>query len=140
MWVNTKDITNVRTGTMTATVAIVGGRDFNDYALLKTKLDEIRTVYPTITGVVSGGARGADRLGERYADEHLLGMRVLRPDWRRCGRGAATMRNTDIIDAAGIVVAFWDGKSRGTRDSIKKAQQQRKILFVYHYDGSIHEF
>jgi len=110
---------------MTATIAIVGGRDFSDYGLLKTKLDEIRRVYPTIDCVVSGGARGADQLGEQYAREQGMGMTTLRPD---------------IIDAAGIVVAFWDGRSRGTLDSIKKAQKQRKILFVYQYDGTIHEF
>ena len=125
---------------MTATIAIIGDGDFNDYALLKTKLDEIRQVYPTIDRAVSGGARGTDQLGEQYARAHGMWMQIFRPDWARYGRGAALLRNTDIINAADIIVAFWDGKSRGTQDSIQKARQQGKILFAYDYSGAIHEF
>jgi hypothetical protein len=68
------DINFLEFKTMTATIAIVGGRDFSDYGLLKTKLDEIRRVYPTIDCVVSGGARGADQLGEQYAREQAPSM------------------------------------------------------------------
>jgi len=85
------------------------------------------------TEVISGGAPGADSLGERFAAEHGLPVTIFHADWERYGKAAGIIRNTDIIDAADIVFAFWDGKSPGTKDSIKKAMSRAKTLFVCRY-------
>lgn len=107
-------------------VAVIGSRTFNNYESVKDKLDSISG----ITLIVSGGAMGADTLGERYARENDIPIRVYKPDWTK-GRGAGFLRNTDIINDADIVVAFWDGKSRGTLDSIAKAEKQgKKVLII----------
>jgi hypothetical protein len=109
-------------------VAVIGGRTFNDYELVKetlTKLD--------ITLLVSGGAKGADSLGERYASENNITTLIYKPDWKLHGKGAGMIRNTDIVKNSDIVVAFWDGESKGTLDSIRKAENLNKGLMIIKY-------
>jgi hypothetical protein len=109
-------------------VAVIGSRTFNDYELVKetlTKLD--------ITLLISGGAKGADSLGERYANENNITTLIFKPDWERHGRGAGMIRNTDIVKNSDIVVAFWDGSSKGTLDSIRKVEKLNKGLMIIKY-------
>jgi hypothetical protein len=109
-------------------VAVIGSRTFNDYELVKetlTKLD--------ITLLISGGAKGADSLGERYANENNITTLIFKPDWERHGRGAGMVRNTDIVKNSDIVVAFWDGSSKGTLDSIRKVEKLNKGLMIIKY-------
>lgn len=109
-------------------LAIVGSRSFNDYEMLKKHVD------PTnIVAIVSGGARGADTLAEQFAREHNLQMIVFKPDYVTHGRAAAFIRNSAIIEASDAVIAFWDGSSTGTLDSIKKARKMGKPVNVIEY-------
>lgn len=98
--------------------AVIGSRSFNNYEQLKIVLSE----YQDITEIISGGAKGADSLGALYASENNIVLTVFKPDWS-IGKHAGVLRNTRIIEAADIVVAFWDGSSKGTLDSIKKAEK-----------------
>lgn len=106
-------------------VAVVGSRNFQDYDLLKQILDE-----HGITEIVSGGAKGADSLGEKYANEHNLPIVIFKPDWKRLGRGAGLARNKTIVENAEFVVAFWDGISKGTQNSINIAKNLNKPLRI----------
>lgn len=115
-------------------IAVVGGRDFNDYTLLKSKLD---ILLPTIakhhnSGVqlVSGGAKGADSLAERYAAETKIPIVVLKPDWSK-GQYAGLSRNTDIVNASQYVIAFPGPKSTGTYDTISKAKKKGLTVVVF---------
>lgn len=114
--------------------AIVGGRDFNDYGFMKKVLDEKFDNLSFVECIVSGGAKGADTLAERYAKEIGRPVVVFKPDYKKYGRGAALIRNTQIIEYSDVVYAFWDGRSRGTRDAINKAQKLGKILYVIRYN------
>lgn len=114
--------------------AIVGGRDFNDYGFMKKVLDERFDNLSFVESIVSGGAKGADTLAERYAKEIGRPVVVFKPDYKKYGRGAALVRNTQIIEYSDVVYAFWDGRSRGTRDAINKAQKLGKILYVIRYN------
>lgn len=107
-------------------VAVVGSRNFTDYNLVKETLDEIKD----ISLIVSGGARGADSLGERYAAEKGIPIKIFLPAWDVYGRSAGYRRNVQIVEAADIVIAFWDGLSRGTRHSINLAREKGKELLV----------
>lgn len=106
-------------------VAVVGSRNFQDYDLLKQILAEYE-----ITEIVSGGAKGADSLGEKYANEHNLPIEIFKPDWKRLGRGAGPARNKTIVENADFVIAFWDGVSKGTQSSINIAKKLNKDLRI----------
>lgn len=80
---------------------------------------------------VSGGADGVDESAEIVAERHGADMTVFEPDWRDWSDGhPAKLRNTQIIEYADAVLAVWDGKSPGTRDSIDKALDRAKPLYV----------
>lgn len=115
------------------TVAVAGSRAFSDYEYLVQKLDSLRSDTPNIRQIVSGGAMGADRLGVRYAKEHHLLWKEMLPDWKTHGKRAGLLRNHDIVNAADIVVTFWDGKSTGTAHTIDLAKRANKPVFVHSF-------
>lgn len=110
-------------------LAVVGSRTFRNYVQMKRELDKIRKSL-RVSVIISGGAYGADKLGERYAKENNIPLIVLLPDWKKGGRGAGLARNSDIVDRADFVIAFWDGKSTGTLDTINKTKKTSKKLKV----------
>lgn len=107
-------------------VAVIGSRTFNDYELLRQTLSKLE-----ITLVVSGGAKGADSLGEEYANANNIPTKIFLPDWEKYGKSAGMLRNSDIINEAEIIVAFWDGESKGCKDAIAKANKlNKKVLII----------
>lgn len=106
-------------------VAVVGSRTFGDYKLMCEVLDNMN-----ISEIVSGGARGADKLAERYASERGLSTRVFKANWKKHGIRAGYIRNHDIINNCDVVVAFWDGKSKGTKHSIDLADKVGKDVYI----------
>src|SRR6218665_1340105 len=112
-------------------LAVIGGRNFDDYELVKTTLDAI----PDITLIVSGGANGADSLGERYAGERGIPTKIFKPDWK-LGRHAGFERNKTIIDNAEHVVVFWDGKSYGTKHALKYAREKKRAVKTVRFSFS----
>lgn len=107
-------------------VIIAGSRDFQDYDLLREKCDNIlssKRVDHRIV-IVSGTARGADRLGERYAGERGYYIRRFPADWNNDGKAAGPMRNARMAANADALIAFWDGRSSGTRNMIDTAKNR----------------
>lgn len=103
-------------------VVIAGSRDFGDYSLLEETLDQLLEDETESVELVSGHAKGADLLAERYAEENEVPIHVIKPDWKKYGRAAGPIRNRQILEyareATPLVVAFWDGKSKGTKNTI----------------------
>jgi hypothetical protein len=106
-------------------VAVIGSRGFNDYELVVRTLSNLN-----ITLLISGGAKGADSLGERYANENDIQTLIFKPDWEKHGKAAGMIRNTNIVDNSELIVAFWDQISKGTKDSIDKAKKLGKKIVV----------
>lgn len=110
-------------------IAIIGSRIFDDYEYLKSSiLSEMRV--EEITHIVSGGARGTDTLAEIFADEFGIDKVIFKPEWDRYGKAAGMIRNSFIVDEADVVFAFWNGKSKGTNDSIMKAKKRNKKVYI----------
>ena len=114
-------------------VIVAGGRDFSDYEYLRNSLDFL---LQNVTGpivIVSGTARGADKLGEQYAAER--GYAVLRfpADWDRFGKAAGYIRNEQMAKNADALVAFWDGKSKGTLNMIDVANKYGRLVRIKQY-------
>lgn len=112
-------------------VVVAGSRDFNDYELLKQTLDEfLKDKDKNKITIVSGAARGADRLGEKYAKEK--GYNVIRfpAQWDQYGKSAGYRRNAEMAKYSHACVAFWDGESRGTKHMIDLAKKEELELLV----------
>lgn len=105
--------------------AIIGSRTFCDYEKLKEVLDK-----HYISQIVSGGAKGADTLGARYANEKNIPLIEFIPNWNKYGKRAGMMRNKDIINTSDVVIAFWDNISPGTKNSIEYAKKLGKKTII----------
>lgn len=117
-------------------IAVIGSRTFNDYDLLRDTI--LSKFNPSdIQEIVSGGARGADKLGEQFAQEFGLKTNIFLPDWERYGKRAGFIRNTDIIKNSDLVFAFWDEKSTGTLNSINTAKKLNIPVIIIPYDRPI---
>ena len=95
-------------------------------AWLEAKLRELYDIS-RITLIVSGGACGADTLAERFASERKLPKRIHYAQWAKHGARAGPIRNRLIVDDCDELVAFWDGRSRGTRSAIKMARAKNGV-------------
>lgn len=122
-------------------VIIAGGRDFNDYELLKTETREfINSLIKPGTHcsdvnieIVSGVAKGADTLGERYALDEGYMVKSFPALWSLYGKAAGFIRNERMADYADACICFWDGESRGTKHMIDLSKQHEFVLRVINY-------
>lgn len=105
-------------------VIIAGSRDFNDYDLLKSKCDKILSQQTNIE-IVSGTAKGADTLGERYAEEKGYKLTKFSADWENKGNSAGYLRNEQMAKYADTLIAFWNGRSRGAKHMIDLAYKYK---------------
>ena len=116
----------------TKRIVIAGSRNYNDYNKAKTYIDfcisDIRNKYNII--IISGGAKGADTLGERYANENGFAIERYLADWEQQGKKAGLIRNREMAEIADYVICFWDGRSRGTKSMIEYSKQLNKPLKV----------
>jgi hypothetical protein len=107
-------------------VIIAGSRSFSNYELLKehclSLLQEKMRTHRVI--IVSGHAHGADTLGERFAKELGLTVELHPAKWRALGKAAGMIRNAEMARASDALIAFWDGKSRGTAHMISLARRR----------------
>lgn len=116
-------------------VIIAGTRSFADYSLLRSACDK----YLSQKGqthdiiIVSGTARGADKLGEQYARERDYQVQPFPADWEKNGRAAGYMRNADMANYSDALIAFWDGQSKGTRNMIETARKKGLAVRVINY-------
>lgn len=117
-------------------VIVFGGREFNNYTLLKESLDIIfSNLNKDELVIISGTARGADELGERYAKENGIPVERFKPNWKGLGKAAGMIRNRDMAvkGKADAGVGFWDGKSTGTAGMIKIIKELNLELRVINY-------
>lgn len=129
-------------------VIIAGGRDFNDFKLLESNLHKIFKQLADeklISGwineadieIICGKARGADTLGEKFAKTYNIPIKYFPADWDTYGKSAGYRRNADMAKYAkecnGVLIAFWDGKSKGTKHIIDIAKSNNMRVFVVSY-------
>ena len=108
---------------METKVIIAGSRTFHNYNKLEEECNRILKDKDDVE-VVSGRAIGADMLGEIYADENKHSVKHFPADWNTHGKGAGFIRNGEMAKYANMLIAFWDGESKGTKHMIETAQKK----------------
>jgi hypothetical protein len=108
-------------------IGVVGSRNFNDYQLLKKTLDNYLDM---VFLIVSGGAKGADSLAERWANENSVKTLIFKPDWTQYGKSAGYIRNEKIVRESDLIIAFWDGISKGTNHTINITKKMGKKIII----------
>ena len=123
-------------------IIIAGCRYFEDYESLKKMagevIESIRIAEPEAKiMIVSGGANGADKLGERFAKENGFDVKVFPANWTLYGKSAGPVRNREMLmfakEQKGILIAFWDGVSRGTANMIKISKDAGIPVFIFNF-------
>ena len=129
-------------------VIIAGGRDFNDFKLLESNLHKIfkqladeklisAYINEANIEIVCGKARGADTLGEQFAKTYHFLIKYFPADWDTYGKSAGYRRNTEMAKYAkednGVLIVFWDGKSKGTNHMIDIAKNNGIRVFIVNY-------
>lgn len=117
---------------------VVGSRSFKDYEILSKKLDALLQNQDKVV-IVSGGARGADELAERYAKENSIPIIVFPAKWDELGKIAGYIRNKEMHKFLSHMkkrgcVAFWDGKSKGTKHSFELTKEFGTPLKIIRID------
>lgn len=114
-------------------IVVVGSREYPNMAEVVQFIFE----QDRDTVIISGGAAGVDTVAIHEARRHRMPYEVYPANWSRHGRSAGAVRNREMVDKADEVVAFWDGKSRGTKITIDYAKAQGKPLRVIQRDNGV---
>ncbi|MDR2718837.1 MAG: DUF2493 domain-containing protein [Treponema sp.] len=109
-------------------LAIIGSRNINNI-----NLDNYIKEKPDL--VISGGAKGIDTTAWAWAVDNHIDITVIRPEYNKYGRGAPLKRNEVIVQQSDKVLAFWDGKSHGTKYVIDYANKIGKEIEVINLEG-----
>tara|TARA_R110000822_G_scaffold74178_2_gene178330 strand:- start:6972 stop:7349 length:378 start_codon:yes stop_codon:yes gene_type:complete len=112
-----------------------GATSNETYRLLERKLNLLlveKAKTHTIE-IVSGTANGADRLGERYAEDRNYNVSRFPADWNTHGKRAGYLRNEQMAEHADALVALWDGESRGTQHMINIANEKNLPTRIINY-------
>lgn len=125
-------------------LAVIGSRDFEDKEKLFSILDKIDDKHK-IECIVSGGAEGADSLGNEWAKERGKSAVIFYPNWHPKGpggqrmffKGAGFKRNIQIVDFADNIIAFWDGVSKGTQNTLELCKKKEKPFHIVKFESKM---
>ena len=116
-------------------IAVVGGRDFGNPAQYELMCSVLSNFGFDKEGnvIVSGGAKGADYLAKCFAEDASLEYKEWPAQWTKYGRNAGFKRNKQIVKDSDFVIAFWDGHSSGTQNTIQEAANLKKPTLIIYY-------
>ena len=108
-------------------IIVAGSRTFTNYKFLEETLNKYITPNDTI---ISGMARGADRRGVVYAHTYNIPVKCFPAKWDLYGKSAGYKRNIEMANNADMLIAFWDGTSKGTKHMINIMHEQNKKVII----------
>ncbi len=111
-------------------VAFVGSREFQPLSIVHQAMKRVG-----LCRVISGGARGVDKEAEDAATALGYPKSIMKADWGQYGKSAGPRRNYEMVQEADVAMVFWDGKSRGTQDFMRKAMKKGIPMVVFEVSG-----
>ena len=115
-------------------VGIVGSLHFNDYSRFSNILEDFIKIHGKPTTIISGGCSGADKLAERWAQEHSILINIYYAEWGKYGKAAGLKRNVKIIEQSDYLIAFPSRTGKGTQHSISLATRKGIPLIISYVD------
>lgn len=115
---------------ITYNIGIVGSRNFNKWDLLVSEMNKIIDTYGHPDSIISGGAKGADSMAEKWANNNGCKMVIHRALWEIYGKRAAYLRNKDIVRDSDILLAFPSKNGRGTQMTINLSQKKEMQIII----------
>ncbi|MEN6445544.1 MAG: SLOG family protein [Candidatus Cloacimonas sp.] len=113
-------------------VIIAGSRTITNPVALDSAISSaINILNISITEVVCGMAKGADELGRQWAIKHNIPVTEFHAAWTRYGKSAGKIRNAQMAEYADVLIALWDGQSRGTEHMINKAKERNLKVYIH---------
>lgn len=115
-------------------LGIVGSRNFNNYDIFSSKIDEWIDKHggiESILAIISGGCKGTDNMAQLYAEEKCINTVIHFPNWEKFGKKTGPIRNQLIVDDSTHIIAFPMDNSRGTMNTISLAKKAQKNLTIY---------
>lgn len=109
---------------------IAGSREISNNDLFGSIIDAVDESGFEITTVISGGARGADKAGEVWAEVNSIPVEIYNAEWSKYGKRAGYIRNTKMAEMAEALIAIWDGVSKGTKNMIDIAKDKNLKIYV----------
>jgi len=113
-------------------IIIAGSRNFNNYKELCKICDYLLKDQKNIE-IVSGTAKGADILGEKYAKDKGYEIKKFPANWDKYKKAAGYIRNKEMAEYADVLIAFWDGESKGTKHMIDLAKENKLMIRTHIY-------
>jgi hypothetical protein len=113
-------------------IIIAGSRIFNDYVELCNTCDFLISNQSNIE-IVSGTAKGADELGEKYARERNYRIRQFPANWNKYGKSAGYIRNAEMAAYSDMLIVFWNRKSKGTKNMIDLAERNGLKISINYF-------
>jgi len=120
-------------------LGVVGSRTFNDKDLIFAWLNRIHKDLGPFDKLVTGDAQGADLISEAWAKKNSIEVKICYADWTNLGNKASYLRNISVIDSSDLIIAFWDGDSKGTAHAIRVTRMVNKPLLVISKNGTNYE-
>jgi len=120
-------------------LAISGSKNFEDYQKFCSIMESFINSYGPIKKIVSGGAKGVDSLARKFCKERGIPLKEFLPRWKKYGKAAGPIRNSQIISEADAFLAIWNGTSTGTLDAILKAHQKKlpiRVIYLVENENS----
>ena len=113
-------------------IVVAGCRNYDNYEEARLYIDQCISNISEQNEIIilSGGSRGADTIGERYALENGFEIERYPAEWKSYGKKAGPIRNRKMAEACDLVICFWDGQSRGTKSMISCAEKLNKAVCV----------
>ena len=115
-------------------VIIAGSRNCYDYSILEKAIKDSGF---HIDVVISGCARGADKLGEKWAKKNGIMVMRFPADWDNKGKRAGILRNIQMAKVSDALISLWDGKSTGTMHMINTAKKYKLHIYISYYTQSV---
>lgn len=112
---------------------IAGSRGCNDFLEVCRAIKE-SGFSEEITEIVSGGALGVDKLGEKFAYKFDIPLKIFLADWKKYDKAAGMIRNKEMAKYGDAAIVIWDGKSNGSRNMIEEAKKAKLKVYIHIYN------